>query len=305
MSNSLLYIVTVLIWGSTWIAINFQLGTVVPEASVAYRFGLAAILLFIYCQFKKLPLAMSKSQHLRLAVFGMSLFGLNYFLLYQAQQHINSAMTCIAFSMLTLINLFNARFWYGNPITPQIALGSIIGLLGVVTLFWPEVQELSLTDATALGFALCLLGTLSASTGNMISIKNQKSNMPIVQSNAWGMLYGCLFMTLLTLVQGKSFSFEFSFGYISSLLYLSIFGSVIAFGCYLSLMTKIGPHKTSYVNVLFPAIAVLLSTLFEGFEWHSYTVVGMACIFGGNLIVMIKPQWLKFHRKNQAIKIAQ
>lgn len=285
----MLYILTVVIWGSTWIAINFQLGDVAAEASVTYRFAIAALILFSFCWLKKLPLKMTTNQHLRLAVFGISLFGLNYFLLYQAQQHINSALTCIAFSLLTLFNLINARVWYNTKATSQVITGSLLGLFGVAILFWPEVKEFNLNDATAFGFVLCLIGTMSASTGNMISIKNQKSKMPVMQSNAWGMAYGALFMAILTLVQGKAFTFNTSVEYIGSLLYLSVFGSVIAFGCYLSLMTRIGPHKTSYVNVLFPGIAVILSTLFEGFQWHAYTVIGFSCIILGNIIVMTKP----------------
>lgn len=293
MNNTALYILTVLIWGSTWIAINYQLGEVAPEASIAYRFGLAAIVLFIYCLIRKLPLAMKPSQHIWLAFFGMALFGLNYFLLYQAQQNINSALACIAFSTLLLFNIVNARIWYKTSITTQVTIGGALGLIGIITLFWPQVKTLSLTDATLYGLVLCLVGTMSASMGNMISIRNQKANMPVVQSNAWGMLYGTLFMVITTLVQGKQFTFELTMPYISSLLFLSIFGSVIAFGCYLSLMTKIGPHKTSYANILFPAVAVVISTFVEGFEWNNFTVLGFIAIMIGNFVVLSKPRSAK------------
>ena len=290
MNNTLLYLIMVVIWGSTWIAINYQLGDVAPEASIAYRFGLAAAVLFIYCWLRKLPLAMTARQHIGLACFGTALFGFNYFLLYQAQQHINSALTCIAFSSLLLFNVINARIWYKTPITSQVLIGGTLGLAGIVVLFWPQVQMISLTDTTMYALVLCLLGTASASTGNMISIRNQKANMPVVQSNAWGMLYGTIFMVIMTLVQGKQFTFEWSVPYVSSLVFLSIFGSVIAFGCYLSLMTKIGPHKTSYANILFPAVAVAISTAIEGFEWNQYTVLGFATIMIGNFVMLAKPK---------------
>lgn len=293
MNNTLLYILTVLIWGSTWIAINFQLGEVAHEASIAYRFGLAAAILFAYCWLRKLPLAMKPKQHLWLVFFGIALFGCNYVLLYQAQQYINSALTCIAFSTLLLFNIVNARIWYKTPVNAQVIIGGALGLAGIVILFWPQVNVLDLTDTTLYGLVLCLIGTASASTGNMISIRNQHHKMPIVQSNAWGMLYGTIFMTILALVQGKSFTFDWSVSYISSLLFLSIFGSVIAFGCYLSLMTRIGPHKTSYANILFPAVAVAISTVVEGFAWDRYTVFGFIAIMVGNLVVLSKPRALK------------
>jgi drug/metabolite transporter (DMT)-like permease len=126
----------------------------------------------------------------------------------------------------------------------------------------------------------------------MLSIKNQKSNVPIVQANAWGMLYGAIFTGLVVVIQGKQFSFSFDTAYLSSLIYLSLFGSVIAFGCYLTLMTRIGAHKTSYISILFPAIAVLISTVVEGFIWSEFTVIGLGFILAGNIVVLTKPRSL-------------
>lgn len=293
MSNSFLYLITVIIWGSTWIAINYQLGDVAPEASVTYRFALAAVILFAFAYVKRLPLSFSLKQHGLFAAFGVCLFGLNYILLYTAQQHINSALTCIAFSTLMLMNIVNTKIFYKTKITKQVYFGGAFGLLGIVTLFWPQLTDVELGAATFLGLALCLVGTFSASIGNMLSIKNQKNNVPIVQANAWGMLYGAIFTCVVVLMQGKQFSFSFELAYVSSLLYLSLFGSVIAFGCYLTLMTRIGAHKTSYANIIFPAIAVLISTVVEGFVWSEYTVFGLGFVLLGNLVVLSKPTTLQ------------
>ncbi|MGL1957033.1 MAG: EamA family transporter [Colwellia sp.] len=293
MSNSLLYLITVLIWGSTWIAISYQLGDVTPEASVSYRFILAAFILFIFAKIKKLPLQFSIKQHGLFAAFGICLFGMNYLLLYTAQQHINSALACIAFSTLMLMNIVNAKIFYKTHITRQVYLGGTLGLFGIVTLFWPQLTDIALGAATFFGLGLCLLGTFSASIGNMLSIKNQKNNIPIVQANAWGMLYGAIFTGLAVILQGKQFNFSFELTYLSSLIYLSLFGSVIAFGCYLSLMTRIGAHKTSYANILFPAIAVMISTVVEGFVWSEYTVIGLSLVLLGNLVVLTKPSTFK------------
>lgn len=293
MSNSFLYLITVVIWGSTWIAINYQLGDVAPEASVTYRFALAALILFLFAKIKQLPLSFSLKQHGLFAAFGICLFGLNYMLLYTAQQHINSALTCIAFSTLMLMNIVNTKIFYNTKITKQIYLGGAFGLLGIVTLFWPQLTDIELGAATFLGLGLCLIGTFSASIGNMLSIKNQKNSVPIVQANAWGMLYGAIFTALIVVIQGKEFSFSFELVYLSSLLYLSLFGSVIAFGCYLTLMTRIGAHKTSYANIIFPAIAVLISTVVEGFVWSEYTVIGLSFVLLGNLVVLAKATTLQ------------
>lgn len=293
MNNTFLYIITVVIWGSTWIAINYQLGDVAAEASIVYRFGLAALILFAYCKYQRLPLKFSLQNHIQFALFGITLFGFNYYLLYSAQQHINSALTCIAFSSIMFFNVFNARIWYGTKITKQVYLGGAFGLIGIVTLFWPQINDTKLGAETLLGLGLCVTGTLFASTGNMLSMRNQKLHLPLMSANAWGMLYGSIFMALVAIVQGKSFNFDYSFSYVSSLLYLSIFGSVIAFGCYLTLLNRIGTHKTSYASIMFPAVAVIISTIVEDFSWTLFTVTGLTFIVIGNLVVLARPKKLK------------
>ena len=293
MSNNLLYVITVLIWGSTWIAINYQLGDVAPVVSIVYRFGLAALIMFAYCRFKKLPLSFSAKQHVQLFAFGLTLFGCNYYLLYNAQAHINSALTSIAFSTLMIANIINARIWFKTRIPSQVYFGGALGLVGIVTLFWPQVSNTEFADSTLLGLGLCMVGVMFASTGNMISIKNQHNNMPVLPATAWGMLYGSLFMFVLALVQGQTFNFSFTLPYISSLLYLSIFGSVIAFGCYLTLLARIGAHKASYATIMFPAVAVVISSFVEGFVWDVYTFSGLGLMLAGNLVVLAKPKTSK------------
>ena len=290
MSNTFLYMITVLIWGSTWIAINYQLGDVPPEASIIYRFGLAALILFAYCRFKNLSLTFNIKQHVQFILFGLTLFGCNYYFIYSAQQYINSALTSIAFSMIMFFNVINARIWFKTKITQQTYIGAILGLIGIIVLFWPQINDTELGKETLLGLSLCLIGTLLASTGNMVSMKNKLMNLPMVQANTWGMFYGTLIMTAVLIAQGKSFSFSYTLPYISSLLYLSIFGSIIAFASYLTLLNNMGAHKASYTSVMFPAVAVVISTLVEGFSWNSYTVIGLLIIVAGNIAVLTKPR---------------
>jgi drug/metabolite transporter (DMT)-like permease len=290
MSNNFLYGLTVLIWGSTWIAINYQLGDVAPEVSIFYRFALAALMMFVYCRFKKLPLHFTIKQHLQLFAFGLCLFACNYYLLYNAQMHINSALTSIAFSTLMVVNIVNARIWYKTHITRQVYYGGSLGLVGIVILFWPQINTVTLSAGTLLGLSFCMLGVIFASMGNMISIKNQQKNMAVLPATAWGMLYGSLFIFAVALIQGKAFNFSFTLPYISSLLYLSLFGSVVAFGCYLTLLNNIGAHKASYATIMFPAVAVIISTVVEGFVWNIYTFTGFGLMLLGNLLVLTKPR---------------
>lgn len=190
--------------------------------------------------------------------------------------------------MIMLFNMINARLWYKTKITQNFYIGGGLGLIGITTLFWPKLTDISFSEQTFIGLGLCLAGTILASFGNMISIKNQHNNVPLHAANTWGMAYGALFIGGWAFINGEAFILPMNMAYISSLLYLSIFGSVIAFGCYLTLLNRIGAQKTSYANIMFPAIAVMISTFVENFQWSIYTVVGLSCILIGNIIVLAK-----------------
>ncbi|MES9887511.1 MAG: EamA family transporter, partial [Candidatus Sedimenticola sp. 6PFRAG1] len=143
------------------------------------------------------------------------------------------------------------------------------------------------------GLVLSLLGTYFASLGNVISARNQEQGIPVVQSNAYGMAYGAAVMFLAALVQGLPLSFDLSIGYTSSLLYLALFGSVFAFGSYLTLVGRIGPEKAAYATVLFPLVALLISTLFEDYEWTLVAAFGVILVVAGNVLIIMPRTYVK------------
>lgn len=286
MRSTLLYIITVLIWGSTWLAIEYQLGVVAPEVSLVYRFSIAALLMWGYCVIKNLPMGFSVKNHLFFMVLACCNFGFNYLILYWAQNYLTSAMTSIAFSTLLVMNIVNTRIFFGQPIAPRIFMGAILGLAGIVALFWQDVKTLDFASEAVIGLGLSLGGTFVASLGNMTSVRNSKNNIGIMQGNAWGMFYGSLFLLIFTTINASEFTLDTRLPYIASLLYLSVFGTVIAFGCYFVLLKDIGPEKASYAVVLFPVVAVALSMIFEGFMWQSSTLMGFVLVLMGNIVVL-------------------
>jgi drug/metabolite transporter (DMT)-like permease len=286
MRSTVLYVLTVLIWGSTWLAIEYQLGVVAPEVSLVYRFSIAALLMWAFCLIKKLPMQFSLENHLFFMTLACCNFGFNYLILYWAQDYLTSAMTSIAFSTLLIMNIINTRIFFGKPIAPRIFIGATLGLAGIIGLFWQDVKTLDFASEAIIGLGLSLAGTFVASLGNMTSVRNSKNDIGIMQGNAWGMLYGSLFLLTFTLISGSEFSLDTRLPYIASLLYLSIFGTVIAFACYFVLLKDIGPEKASYSVVLFPVVAVTLSMMFEGFVWQSSTVIGFVLVLTGNIVVL-------------------
>ena len=165
-------------------------------------------------------------------------------------------------------------------------LFGIAGIAGIAILFLPEVSALSLSDATLYGAGLCVAGAYVASLGNMVSQSAQQRQLPIVQSNAWGMLYGAGFTGLIALLQGHEFNFEWSASYLVSLLYLAVFGSIVAFGSYLTLLGRIGAHRAGYAVVMFPVVALAVSLAFEGLQLSANIVAGVALVMAGNVLIL-------------------
>ncbi len=286
MSNALLYGLTLLIWGSTWYAIEFQLGTVPPEISLVYRYGAASALLFAWCRFRGLGLRFPLRDHGWFVGLGLLLFGINYIFAYYAQVYITSALTAIAFSTMVWMNIANARLFFGTRATRGVLFGALLGVAGIVVLFAPQIGELSLDDRIFFGSSLAILSALVASFGNMVSQAAQKSRLPVVQSNAWGMFYGALTTAVSAVANGQTFSFEWSIAYVGSLAYLTIFGSIIAFGAYLTLLGRIGAEKAGYAMVMFPVVALVISALFEGLEIDTSVLAGASLVIVGNVFVL-------------------
>jgi drug/metabolite transporter (DMT)-like permease len=285
-----LYFAAVFIWGSTWYAIKFQLGTVPPELSVAYRFAIAAVILFAWCLIRGLPMRFNRGQHLWMALQGLMLFCLNYLIFYWATAELTSGLIAVIFSTIVLMNIVNSALFFRKPIDASMVVGAVIGLLGIALVFWPEIASLRQSDGAVKGLVLSLLGTFIASLGNMISARNQRQRLPVIQGNAFGMAYGALILFLFSAAQGLPFVYENSLPYNLSIIYLALFGSVLAFGSYLTLLGRIGPEKAAYATVLFPLVALGISTLFEGYQWSVLAASGVALVVMGNVLIIMPKQ---------------
>jgi drug/metabolite transporter (DMT)-like permease len=281
-----LYLLAVVIWGSTWLLITFQLGVVAPEASIVYRFALAAGLLFGWALLRRLPLQFDRTAHLRFFLQGLFLFCVNYVLFYHSERFVSSGLVALICSGMAFFNMFGMRVFYGQPIVPGVALGSSIGILGIIVVFWPGVHGFEASHAGWLGIALAAIATLSASCGNLVSVSQRRANLPVVQSTAWAMLYGTGLTFVYALAVGIAFNFDPSLRYVGSLVYLVLFGSVVAFMSYLTLIARVGADKAAYVNVTVPIVALILSALVEGFRWQAATFAGIGLSLVGNLLVM-------------------
>jgi len=289
MHSTSLYLATVLIWGSTWFAIKFQLGIVEAEVSLVYRFALASGILILFCLVTRRNLRFSLSQHFFIALQGLFLFSTNYLIFYWATGRLTSGIVALLFSTVILMNIVNGALFLKQPVRARVVLGAMFGIAGIASIFWSEVTGVGNHEGSWQGLWMCLIATFFASIGNILSARNQKNNLPVLQTNAWGMAYGSLLMVLYALYQGTTFNYDTAFSYSLSLVYLSLFGSILAFGSYLTLIGRIGADKTAYAAVLFPVIALLLSTLFEDYSWTLAAIFGFGLVLIGNYLVLKQP----------------
>ena len=285
MSNLHLFAACVAIWGSTWIAITFQLGRVAPEASVFYRFLLGSLLIFGYCWARRLPLRYSAREHAWIALLGIFMFSVSYVFVYYAEEHVVSGLVAVGYSASPLLGMLGMRAFFGTPMTRKVAAGSLIGIAGITLVFWPEFGRLESGNAV-LGAIFTALAVIVSTLGSMIAHRNQQARLPLWQSLAWGMLYGAIFSLAIALATGKALGFEATVPYVLSLLYLTILGSIVAFAAYLTLLERIGAARAGYIGVMVPIVALVISAAFEGFRWHVLTWLGIAVSVAGNVIIL-------------------
>jgi drug/metabolite transporter (DMT)-like permease len=282
----LIYAIVVLIWGTTWFTIKFQLGVVAPEVSLVYRFGLAAVCVFVYARATGSPLALSLRDHRMVALQGATLFCLNYWMTYLSTQYLTSGLVAVLFTSIIFFNLVNGRLIFGTPVERRVLFAAAAGMLGVALLFLPELQAAMHDAAIARGAALALLATYVASLGNMAASRNTREGLPVVTVNAYGLAYGTAGLAVIAVLRGTPVAFDPRLPYVLSLLYLSLAGTALAFGLYLALIKRIGASRAAYSSVLFPVVALAVSTLFERYEWSLPAIVGLGVLVVGNALAL-------------------
>ena len=287
MPTPILYLVTVLIWGTSWYAMELQL--VLPgELAIAQRYLLSAVMLVGYCLIAGRSLRFSRRDHLFMALQGFFLFCVNYILFYWAAAYLVSGLLAVCFSTITVMNIANGALFFRRRVEPKVALAALLGLIGIGLVFWPELAKVDLSRTAAIGLALSLVATYAASLGNMVTVRHQAAGIPVLEANTIGMSYGALFTVIIVVARGIPFEFVWTPSYLGALFYLAFFASIIGFGAYLTLVERIGADRAAYTGVLFPIVALGVSTFLEHYQWTASAVVGVLLVLAGNLLVLAR-----------------
>lgn len=292
--NALLYALVVVIWGTTWIAISMQQQSgISASVAVFWRFFISAMVLFVFVALSRKLQKLAGKDHLFCMLQACCIFGFNFVSFYYAVQYISSGLEAVIFSMAVIFNTINARLFFSQQVSSRFYPAALLGVLGIIALFWYDVVGTTLNSNTLIGIGLCILGTYGFSLGNMISTRHQKNGLDIFTTNAYGMLYGSLLMALISWFRQDEFFPSMQFSAVSALLYLAIFGSVIGFTAYFYLVGRIGAGKAAYSTLLFPLVALLISTVWEDYHWQMNAVIGVILILCGNAIFFVKIPQLK------------
>jgi drug/metabolite transporter (DMT)-like permease len=293
LNNLSLFLGCIAIWGTTWLAITFQLGPVAPEVSVSHRFLLAALLIAAWCRLRGISLRFTPREHAALALMGCAIYGISYIFVYHAELHLASGLVAIGYSASPLLAALGTRLFFRQALSARLVAGAGLGLLGITLVYWPEFGQLSgqLPDGreAALGAAFTLLAVLISTSGGLLAQRNHQKGLHGWPTMAWSMGYGALASLVVALALGREYTIDLGAPYLLSLLYLSLLGTVITFAGWLTLVGRIGVARASYVGVMAPVVALFVSTLFESFIWHPLTAAGVAVSIAGNVLVLGGP----------------
>lgn len=281
MSSPLLFLIASLIWGSTFFAITLQLGDVAPAISVVYRFGLASIVLFVICLLRGDRLRLPWKSQYWMMLQGFATFALSYVCTYTSEQYLVSALVSVLFALMVFWNPILSRIAFGTPLTWATWCAATVAMCGVTLLFYHSIASAWLdilaggTGHFLLGFTLALVATLASSAGNVVVIKVRQHSPNVMLTMAWSMAWGSAMVALWALATGQPWTLPSRPTYWAGLLYLAIFGSVIAFSAYFTLIARIGAQKAVYIGVVTPVISVLLSIQMEHYRPGPLEWVGM------------------------------
>lgn len=260
--------------------------------SVILRFAIAAFLLALWCKIKGISLYVQRTHHKYLALAGIFFYCLDYSFLYAAEKHMISALLAVLSGSVIYFNVVLRRILLGKSIRVEVVVGATLGLFGIILIFAPEFEQLSLHEGITIGLLFATASFLSASIGNVLSERILDTNTEVIPMNFWTMSYGVACTTAVAIVSGTQFVLPTNASYYYSLMYLAIFGSVIAFGAYMKLIKQIGSDKAAYVVLVYPLVALTISTFFEGYMWSQYSILGVCFVIIGNAVAMGKAKRL-------------
>jgi drug/metabolite transporter (DMT)-like permease len=270
------FMLTGTIWGSTWFVITGQISNVPAAWGVFYRFMLATPALFVLAVVMGNRLRLNRPEHLLAFGVGIAQFSGNFLFVYHAEAHITSGIVAVMFALLMVPNAVFAKIFIGEKVQPGFIGGSLVAIVGVALLLVHEWRVAPLDGNVGLGIVLAIGGMLAASIANVVQANPTGRGVPMVSFLAWAMVYGTLFDLAFALITVGPPVVPQAWQFWAGTAYLAIIGSVVTFPLHYNLVREIGAGRTAYNGIVTVCVAMLLSTLFEGYRWTWLTAIGAA-----------------------------
>lgn len=275
-----------LIWGSTWLVIKDQIGSVPASWSVTWRFTVAAAGVLVLALARRESLRLDRRGHRLAMLLGLLQFVCNFQFVYRAEQHITSGIVAVLFALLLVPNALFARIFLGQPLTRGFLAGSAIAIAGIALLLLHEVRTAPVGDEALLGVLFAFCGILSASSANVLQASETARTRPMLAVLFWAMAWGVAIDAAFAWTVYGPPRIDMRPGYLLGIAYLGVMGSVVTFPLYFQLVRELGPGRAAYNGVLVPVVAMLLSTLFEGYRWSALAVAGAVLAIAGLIVAL-------------------
>ncbi|MEM1160223.1 MAG: DMT family transporter [Pseudomonadota bacterium] len=281
-----LFALTVLVWGSTWIMMKFQLGVVDATASLTYRYFIAGVLVLAGAAIAGKRIQLRGREHLWCVAQGGMMFSINYWMTYIAAEHLTTGVISVFFAGASACTMLVALVVFQRVPALRTAMGALMGVIGTALVFWPEIDGLPVDGPEVQSGFLLILSVFLFASGGLVGARNLGAGMPRYATIGWAMVYGSGWMCAVVLIRGDTFGFDLSLPYILSLVWLIVLGSGLVFVMYFILIERIGPERASYASVMFPLVALVISTFAEGYQWPLLALIGVPLAIIGNGLVL-------------------
>jgi drug/metabolite transporter (DMT)-like permease len=280
----------VLIWGTTWHAIVYQINHSTPELGVAVRFGLAGLGVLAVAAWRGQNLRLPPHAHGVLAAQGLFMYSLAYLCVYHAEKHVPSGLVAVGYSASPLLAGLGAWALWRTALTARFVAGGLCGVLGVALIFWPELKSASARATAAVGLAYTVGAVLLSSVGALVASRNNRLAVGFWPALGYGLVYGAMGAAVVLVVLQQPVRLPAVVSWWLAMAYLSGAGTVVAFASFLTLQQRLGPGKAASVGVMTPVVALAVSTALEGYRAEALTFAGAALAVLGNVLMLRPPR---------------
>jgi drug/metabolite transporter (DMT)-like permease len=279
-----LFVLISLIWGSTWLAIKVGLDGVPPLLGAGLRFAVATGLVGAILAARRRRIQLTHDDKVCVLSLGILVFWFDYAAVYWAETRISSGLTAVLFSTMPLMTALLSRFWIHNEtLSGRKIAGLLIGVAGTALLFWPP-QRLGLSEAAGM---LAALGASLCAGINLVMLKRYGKHSDPFVLNFLGMGLGAVCLLTMSALMEHWTAVVWTRKNVAAMLYLAVFGSIVAFTAYYRLVKILDASVVSLSTLVIPIVALVLGRIFLDELVTPTAIAGIATVLVGIALAIV------------------